>query len=220
MDKKFDTAFIPQQPLLKVEGNLRLREQINLPLIIGFVCVFISVVVYGGVYFYKSSVDRRITTLEKELESKEESLQISEIDRYKSVDTRIGLAKQLLQGHAAFSSMLGIIEKVTAENIGWTALSYAPDEESKLIKVNLTGQALDYSAVYVQAEAWRGMPEVLRRVEVGLPVLNPEDGTVSFGATLTIDPALLKYSRTIANTAELPAANAASVSEAVTDPSL
>ncbi|MDO8521649.1 MAG: hypothetical protein Q7S52_06050 [bacterium] len=215
MDNKFDTAFIPQQPLLKVDGNLRFRERVNLPLIIGFVCLFISVMVYGGLYFYEASMAHRVTVLEKELESKEEILQISEIDRYKAIDARITTAKGLLRGHVAFSAMLGLIEKITAENIGWTSLSYGSGENGTL-NVSLTGEALNYSAVYVQAEAWRGI-ESLREVEVGMPVLNPENGIVSFSASFVVNPDLLQYSRTIAKGGEPPAPEAASIPVTVTD---
>lgn len=203
---QFDTSFIPQQPLLKVEGTERFKEQVNLPLIIGFVFLFISVSVFGGFFFYEMNVERRIVALEKDLEAREATLNIPEIDRLKVIDTRVNLARELLEGHVAFSTVLALLEKITAENIGFTSLGYAPDEKGG-IKVGLIGLAPSYAAVYVQAEAWRGMRELLKKVDMSLPALNPESGEVTFNATLVVDPAYIRYARTVRErSASAPAA--------------
>ncbi|OGZ08372.1 MAG: hypothetical protein A3C93_02805 [Candidatus Lloydbacteria bacterium RIFCSPHIGHO2_02_FULL_54_17] len=213
---KFDTSFIPQQPLLKVEGSSRVKERVNLPLIIGFVFLFVSALVFGGLYFYEMSVERRIVALEKDLEEKEAMLNIADIDRYKKIDERLTLARQLLEEHIAFSSILALLEKITAEDIGFTTLSYAPSEGGA-IKVSLHGLAPSYSAVYVQAEAWRGMKQLLKEVKMEMPVLNPDDGTVGFGASLTIDTGYTKYARTAREGGGAPSVETSTDTDAVTD---
>lgn len=197
MDNSFDTSFIPQQPLLKVEGSPRHIAPVNIALVFALIIFFVTLLVWGGMYFYKTNIDRRVLASEKELESKEASLKTDEIDRYKAIDERLAIAKELLQNHAAFSTILTLLEKITAQNIGWTALSYATDNADGSIRINLTGQAPNYSAVYAEAEAWRSMPETLKKVEVGMPQLNPVSGIVTFVATLTIDPGYIKYARLV-----------------------
>ncbi|MEK7118080.1 MAG: hypothetical protein AAB869_00535, partial [Patescibacteria group bacterium] len=134
---------------------------------------------------------------EKELESKEASLKPDEIDRYKMIDERLNVAEKLLQGHVAFSTILTLLEKITAQNIGWTTFSYVTDGTNGSISINLIGQAPGYSAVYAQVEAWRNMRKTLKEVRVGTPELNSASGIVTFGATLVIDPSYSKYARTI-----------------------
>ena len=197
MDNSFDTSFIPQQPLLKVEGSLRRKEPVNIALILGFVILFVSLAVLGGVYFYKVREDKRVLGLEKELQSKEASLKVEDIDRYKAIDARLTIAKQLLQSHTAFSLILDLVEKITAQNIGWTSLSYATDNTSGSIKLSLNGEAPSYSAVYVQAESWRAMPTILKEVNVSMPRLMPESSAVLFGANLVIDLSYVKYAHLI-----------------------
>lgn len=197
MENSLDTSFIPQQPLLKVEGTLRRREPVNFPLIIAFVLFFASLAVSGGVYFYKARVDQRVLALEIQLQSKEASLKINDIDRYKAIDARLIIAKKLIQSHVAFSTILGLLEKITAQDVGLTALSYSTDERDGSLKLALSGQAPSYSAIYSQAEAWRKMPSTVRKVEMEMPTLNPNNGIVSFSVVLTVDPSYAKYARSI-----------------------
>lgn len=197
MANSFDTSFIPQQPLLKVEDSSRRRESVDVILAASFVIFFVVLVVWGGMYFYKAGVDRRVLAIEKELESKEASLKPDEIDRYKVIDERLNVAGKLLRGHVAFSAILTLLEKITAQNIGWTTFSYVTDDTNGSESLNLTGQAQSYSAVYAQVEAWRNMRKILKEVRVGTPLLNSASGVVTFEATLVIDPSYIKYARTI-----------------------
>lgn len=198
MDNSFDTSFIPQQPLLKVEGYSRRWESVNLSLIIAFVIFFSTLAVAGGMYLYKISLDRNLLALEKELQSKEAILKTADIDRYKAIDMRLNVVKQLLHQHTAFSTILVLLEKITAQDVGWTALSYATNDADGAVILSVGGQAPSYSAVYAQAEVWRTMPATLQKVEVSMPVIaSPESSIVTFGAKLTIDPEYVKYARVL-----------------------
>ncbi|HEY9585974.1 MAG TPA: hypothetical protein VJJ02_05320 [Candidatus Paceibacterota bacterium] len=197
MNNSLDTSFIPQQPLLKVEGSLRRREPVNIALILALVIFFTSLTVAMGFYIYKASIEKRVTTLEKQLESKEANLKIGDIDRYKTIDARLSLAKRLLQEHVAFSGVLTLLEKVTSQDIGWTKLSYFTDQNSGLTALNLNGEAPNYSAVYAQAESWRHAQPSIKSVEIGMPSLDFVSGIVTFDAKLTIDEGSTNYARLI-----------------------
>ena len=199
MDNSLDTSFIPQQPLLKVEGSLRKKEPVNVGLVLAFIIFFVALATYGGMYLYKTSIEQRVLALGQELQTKEANLKTDYINRYKDIDVRLKLAKKLLNDHSAFSAILTLLGKITAQNIGWTSLSYALDPKDGLIHVNLTGQAPSYSAVYAQAEAWRAKGsavvalDALKGVEVSMPALDPASSLVTFSAKLLIDPSYAKY---------------------------
>jgi hypothetical protein len=95
MANSFDTSFIPQQPLLKVEGSSRPAEPVNLALVFAFIIFFATLIVLGGVYFYKTSVETRVLASETILKEKEASLRVEEIDRYKAFSDRLMVAKKL-----------------------------------------------------------------------------------------------------------------------------
>lgn len=199
MNNSLDTSFIPQQPLLKVEGYTQRQEPVNIVLVLAFVIFFSALAIAVGMYFYKTSLVRNVLALEKQLESKESILKTADIDRFKAIDTRLGVVKQLLENHSAFSTVLTLLEKITAQDVGLTTLSYAVHGTDGSIKLTLSGQAPSYSAVYAQVEAWRGMSSILKDVEVGMPTLAAESSVVNFGATLTIDPAYVKYTRALSD---------------------
>lgn len=199
MKNSFDTSFIPQQPLLKVEGSLRRKEPVNIALVIALVIFLTSLIVSAGMYFYKGSLDKQIVALQKQLESKEENLNIADIDRYKLIDSRLMVAKKLLQNHVAFSTILTLLEKITAKDIGLTKLSYIIDKSTGVTTLNLGGEAPSYSAVYAQAEAWRSMQPTLRGVKMDMPTLETGTGIANFMATLVIDPSYVNYARSLKN---------------------
>src|SRR3989344_2014640 len=188
MANSFDTSFIPQQPLLKVEGSARRFESVNIILVIAFFVFFVTLIVWGGMYFYKTSIDKRIAESEKELQSKEANLKI---------DERLSIAKGLLQNHVAFSTILTLLEEITAKNIGLTGLKYSVDSDNGSITLDLSAQAPSYSAVYAQVEAWREMRSILREVKVDMPRVDTVSGIVSFAAKLAIDPGYVKYARLV-----------------------
>ncbi|OGZ07979.1 MAG: hypothetical protein A2942_02290 [Candidatus Lloydbacteria bacterium RIFCSPLOWO2_01_FULL_50_20] len=197
MANSFDTSFIPQQPLLKVEGSARRFESVNIILVIAFFVFFVTLIVWGGMYFYKTSIDKRIVESEKELQSKEANLKTDEIARYKAIDERLSIAKGLLQNHVAFSTILTLLEEITAKNIGLTGLKYSVDSDNGSITLDLSAQAPSYSAVYAQVEAWREMRSILREVKVDMPRVDTVSGIVSFAAKLAIDPGYVKYARLV-----------------------
>src|SRR5438105_8729085 len=111
MPNSFDTSFIPQEPLLKAEGVRRPPEPVNFGLVVAFIVLFVTLLVAGGMYFYKLQVDKRIFTLRTELQNAEKLLDVDQINFYKRVNTRIDTAKVLLNSHTAFSGVLDLLEK-------------------------------------------------------------------------------------------------------------
>lgn len=193
MENSFDTSFIPQQPLVRVEGAPHRKEPINLALVLAIIIFFVTLVVAGGVYLYKLQIDKGVQAKELALQAEEKNLNIDEINSYKRIDTRITTAKTLLRGHTVFSIILNLLEETAAQNIGLTSLSYGGD--SKNYKLSLSGEALNYGAVYFQAQAWRSMIPLVKKVEI--ISLTPSDttGVVSFSAEITIDPAYTNYAQ-------------------------
>ena len=120
MANNFDTSFIPQQPLLKVEGVKRRNEPVNFALVLALVIFVVALVVAGGTYFYKTSIDREVLEKAQALEEAEKSLAINDIELYKRVDTRLSAAKSLLAGHNVFLIILDLLEESAAQNIGLT----------------------------------------------------------------------------------------------------
>ena len=67
---------MPQQPLLKVEGGARRGEAINLALVTGLIIFFVILSVSGGVYFYKTSLDKEVIKKGQQLADAEKTFSI------------------------------------------------------------------------------------------------------------------------------------------------
>src|SRR3989338_2164144 len=194
MANNFDTSFIPQQPLLKVEGVKRRNEPVNFALVLALVIFVVALVVAGGTYFYKASIDREVLEKAQALEEAEKSLAINDIELYKRVDTRLSAAKSLLAGHNVFLIILDLLEESAAQNIGLTSLSYAKGEKGEYV-LSLAGQATSYGGVYFQSQTWRDMAPLVKQVEISGITLEEETGIVTFTARLSINADLTRYAR-------------------------
>lgn len=190
MANQFETAFIPQQPILRVDGVSRSGEPVNLALILSLIIFFVTIAVSAGVYLYRVQIDKRVHEKSQILEAAEKDFNIDEITTYKRIDSRLALAKKLVDEHTISSVAFDLLESSTAQNVGLTSLTFTKDLQGN--SINLNGQAPSYAAVYFQAEAWRAMRPKIQSAEVTVMSLEDRTGIVSFSVKLMIDPQYLQ----------------------------
>lgn len=198
MANQFETSFVPQQPLLKVEGGQRSREPLNLSLIVALVVFFVTLAVAGGAYFYKQQVDKQVVQKGIELKAAEQLFDTSKISTYKDLQVKLTTAKSLVDSHTIFSLIFDLIETKAATNIGLTSLVFG--QEANDMSLILNGQAPSYEAVYYQVQKWRESKPVIKGVDVTSLQLEEATGIVTFGVHITIDPKTIGYARMLAAT--------------------
>lgn len=219
MANQFETSFIPQQPILKVEGSSsKRRETTNFALILAVILFFIALGVSVGTYFYRVQVEKRVLDAGQRLADAEKLFNIDEISTYKHIDTRLTTAKQLVDAHVIFSVVLDLLETSAAQNIGLTSFGFT--QGSKDYMISLSGQAPSYAAVYFQSEAWRAMRPMVTHVEISGMNLNGQTGVVGFSAAITIDPSYLNFSRVLDAQKRAATPQVSSVLEGATTPSI
>jgi hypothetical protein len=219
MANQFETSFVPQQPLLKVEAGQRPREPLNLSLIMSLIIFFVTLAVSGGAYFYKQQVDKQILVKGEELKAAEKLFDTDKISMYKDLQMKLTTAKTLVDSHTIFSLIFDLIETRAATNIGLTSLNFG--QEGADMNLALTGQAPSYEAVYFQVQKWRESKPVVKSVEVTSLMLEESSGIVSFGVKISIDPKTIGYARMLAASgakAQQQAAAVASTSESFPSP--
>ncbi len=207
MANTFETSFIPQQPLLKVEGGARRREPLNPALILALVLFFVSVTVAGGVYFYRLQVEKRVEAKAATLDAAEKLFNIDEINTYKRVDVRLGTAKNLVDTHALFTVILNLLEVQATQNVALTSLSYTKEGKGSVILL-ASGQATNYAAVYSQSEAWRSAAPFVEKVEISQLTLDDQTGIVTFSAKLMLNASYAEALHVLTAKATPPTANA------------
>ncbi len=197
MQNNFDTSFIPQQPLLRVEGVKSRKEPINFALILSLIVFFVVLIMAGGIYFYSKQIDARVLARAAELESLELALDAKDVAKYKEVDSRIRVAKAIVRDHRVFSVILDLLEVGTASNVGLNSLEYTVNEVDGA-SVSIAGVAPSYDAVYFQFESWRALAPLVMRVDSELVTLDDLTGLVVFRAKIALSPEYMKYAKVYA----------------------
>ena len=195
MPNPFETSFIPQQPLLKVEGVAKRREPLNIALVLSIVVFVVTALVGGGLYYWKKQVLETVNLKALELEDAEKEFNIEDINHFKHLQVSLETAKRLVDDHAIFSVVFDLVEERTAKNIGLTSLSYA--SEGKTVDVVLSGQAPSYAALYFQIDVWKQMAPVVNGVELTAFALQDDTGVVDFTAKVMLDPNYIKNAQVI-----------------------
>lgn len=190
MDNQFETSFIPQQPILKVEGTSRSSEPMNLALVLALIVFFVTIAVSVGGYLYRAKIEKRVHEKSQILEEAEKDFDIDQIAVYKRIDTRLSLTKKLVDEHMISSAIFDILESSVAQNVGLTSLAFTKDVTGD--SVSLAGEAPSYAAVYFQLESWRAMRSKIKKVEISGMSLSEESGVVTFSVKFTIVPEYLQ----------------------------
>ncbi len=190
MENQFETSFIPQQPILKVEGASRSGEPMNLALVLALIIFFVTIAVAVGVYLYRAQIEKRVYEKSQILQAAEKDFDIDQITVYKHIDSRLSLAKKLVDEHMISSAIFDILESSVAQNIGLTSLAFTKDIGGD--SISLTGEAPSYAAVYFQLESWRAMHAKIKNVEISGMTLNERSSIVTFSVKLTIAPEYLQ----------------------------
>ncbi len=185
----FDTSFIPQQPVIKIESAKRTGE-INIPMIVAAVIFFATLIAAGGLYFWRTSVEARVVQKEAELAGKADQIDIDGIKELQRVEARLTTGKRLLLNHVAFTAFLAFLESETLKSVTFNSLDYSVRDGAP--HVVLKGKAPTYMSLYVQEQSFKQNPLVKSVVTSGVSLL-PVTGNVGFDVDLTLDPNGIKY---------------------------
>lgn len=220
MTNQFETAFVPQQPLLRVEAGQRPRVPLDLALIVSLIVFFVTLAVAGGAFFYKQQVDKQVISRGEDLKAAEALFDTGKISTYKELQVKLTTAKTLVDSHTIFSLIFDLIETKAATNIGLTSLTFGQEGNSGDVSLLLTGQAPSYEAVYFQMQKWRESKPVIKSVDMTSLSLEEASGIVSFSVKIALDAKTIGYANMLAasNAANAQQAAAAAPS-AFTEPS-
>ncbi len=126
MDRDKKISFIPQKPIAK-EGPVA-RQPLNIFMVVSVVIFFVTFAAYGGFFFYKRNLEKKVAaSLEALKQRKEEIDPSSIIDEARSLQKRISEAKRLVEGHIASSAFFSFLESSTLKSITLTSFQIQED---------------------------------------------------------------------------------------------
>ena len=190
MDTKFQSSFIPKQP---VNEPVRTSSGSNIFFLISFLILIVSLVGAGGVYLWDKQLDANIVSMNNNLNQARNSFDQNTIKEFAHLNDKINAADFLLKQHVAPSVLFGVIGDATLKNVRFTNFKYTNAGGDK-ISISMSGEAVSYEAVALQSSAFTNpkLRNVFRNSIFSDPDLNA-NGKATFSFTTGVDPTLLNY---------------------------
>lgn len=190
METKFQTSFIPKQPVTDTE--LHRGSGASLFFLFSFILFIASLAAAGGVFIYGSIMDKNIKEGDKQLTLNKNAFDPNTIKEITRLNDRINAANTLLKQHKGVSTLFLVLSQTTLKNVRFTEFNYLSADE----KINLTmkGQAFNYETIALQAKAFTdpALKNVFRSPIFSDLTLDSQ-GNVSFSFGTGVDPFLIDY---------------------------
>lgn len=181
------SSFIPkksfEKPFYRPQG---------LGLLLGssVVLLVVSALLFGGVYFYKNMLEKRVNTLAESLKRAQNAFEPSLILKLNDLADRIKSSENLLSRHKAAGNIFKFLEESTLQSVRFTNFSYklSKDQEPEVL---MKGTAKNYSSLALQVEEFQKNEKVKNIAVSGLFL--GDGGIVNFNIDLVFEPDFIKY---------------------------
>jgi hypothetical protein len=195
MDTKFQSSFIPKQPV-----NQPINKSIsgsNIFFLISFFIFIVALVGSGAVFLWDKQMDAKIVSVNNDLNKARSSFDQNTIKEFVRLNDKINASDYLLKQHVAPSVLFGVIGDSTLKNVRFTNFKYSNAGGDK-VSVSMSGEAVSYETVALQASSFSNpaLRNVFRNTIFSDPDLNA-GGKATFTFSTGIDPTLLNYYKLI-----------------------
>ena len=151
MEPRFQTSFIPKKPIGSPDGSgVKIVHSTNIFSVIATVIFIITVLMAGGLFFYKNILANQIKESEKKLAEAQDAYALSSIKELLDVSARITSANSLLNKHVAVSKVLVLIGDLTVRKLRFTDLTYTI--KNNIPTVAISGEVQTYNALAEQQD--------------------------------------------------------------------
>ncbi|TSC78258.1 MAG: hypothetical protein G01um101429_872 [Parcubacteria group bacterium Gr01-1014_29] len=176
---------------MEYAGSPRMQKTgkgLDILVLIAFLFFFVVALVYGGIVFYKGSLEESLDGLTHELAQQEEDLDPKIIGEIARVDRGLATARSLLAQHVYTSHLFDFLEDNTLEDVYYTNFSYGFTNGGA---VTVSGKASGFSALHQQLEQLRAQPTVSSITLTNVQIADA--GAVNFGMDFVLNENLFRY---------------------------
>lgn len=199
------SSFIPKQITGTTPVTVRRKRVFSVVSFITGVLLVGSILAAGGVFLYRSYLERGLAEQRDALNAEYRKFDESEIASVKTFDRRLRLAEYLLAQHTSPSSLFDALEVNTKSSVQYTKFSYER-RPSGGITLGITGVTDEFEKVSLQWMAYLrdevladatltrlvlGEEELPEEFEEGVPALT--DSQVAFELRANFDVSQIPY---------------------------
>ena len=205
METKFQTSFIPKKPLSAAPTG-EARHSISLFLTISIIVFVISIGAAIFAYAWQDVLNSEQNQYKDTLAKDQDQFNTSLINTLTQANTKINIAKSLIQNHLAVSEIFNIIGQLTIASVEWKSFTFTAPAASGSsagggtdndISISMQGETDSYYSVAYQSDVFGQSSEFGTNKVIKNPVLSNlsvgSDGKVDFSFTAMVDPSELSY---------------------------
>ena len=192
MDTAIRTSFIPKAPLSNRPGQR--REGLGFFMFLAIAIFLVSLIGWGVAFAYKSLVEKDISDLEGYLAKANESFDPSLLRVFENLDRRIRGARAILDQHVVVTPFFELLDSLTLKSVRFSSFSLVNDGSA--VGVKMSGQALDFSSIALQAIEFNKDNRIINPIFSNLGV-EDNQGRVSFEVSFNLLPEMILYSEKV-----------------------
>ena len=191
MEQSFDTSFIPQKPIFKIEGAARTRTPIPLVSVIGFAIFFVMLILTLVTFVYNRKYTDEVVAKQRTLDLESANFKPAAIEELKVSTARMRQATRLLKEHTVLSPVVALLETLTLKSVSYANFMYTKEPKGGYT-LRLQSKAPSYGSVLNQVEVFRNDAHMLSVLATNIS-LEESSGAITFDLVLTVDPKLFSY---------------------------
>ncbi|MCF7834085.1 MAG: hypothetical protein K9L98_00950 [Candidatus Pacebacteria bacterium] len=209
METNFQTSFIPKKPI--VEDRVTKPHSVGFLTIVSILVLFTAVISSGGVYFYKGTLEKKLTGMQNDLTLAQGRFEPERIAQLEVLNRRLRAGNTILDRHVAISPIFEALEKITMKTVRFSSFSYTLEEAGadKKMNVQMKGKATDYRSIALQSDLINQNKYFKNPVFSNLSL--DEKGGVTFELLFSVDPTFVNYGKIIDGT-NAPSLNSSVIS--------
>jgi hypothetical protein len=196
MEPNFKTSFIPKKPM--VQEHVSSTHSFGFFTIVSIFILFTVLLSTGGLYFYKTIVQKNIAKMVDDLNLAKNRFEPSKITELQVLDRRLKASTEILSRHIAITPIFQVLSAITMKTVRYTKFSYnfADDKDSASSKINIkmSGLAVGYRSVALQSDLFTTREEGKNFIDPVFSNLKLDDkGNVLFDLEFSVNPSFVDY---------------------------
>jgi len=197
MEQQFQTSFIPKKPL--TEEPVTQSRPVSLFAFLATILFVASLLIGGGVYFYKSFLTKQSAELESSLATARASFEPKLVADLSRLDKRINIGNDILSTHVTVSPIFELFQNITIQTIRFTKFNYAYlNDAGTEVNVKMSGlstPAGGYTAIANQSDILNKNKYIKNAVFSNLTL--DDKGNIAFDLMFSVDPKFVLYSELV-----------------------
>lgn len=198
MEQEFRTTFIPKKPIVPqpVSSAGTVSKPIGIIFTISLIIFIISLCIGGGVYLYKSYLEKQVAELASSLETLQRNIDPNVIKEFTVMDKRLKNSEVLINQHAVLSPLFTVLRTTTLPTVRYTKLDMSFSDNRDL-QITMSGESDGYRSIALQSQALAKNANLKNTIFSNF-VVTPK-GRVAFDVSFMIPATDLAFAKNLDN---------------------